>query len=99
MPFITVLFPYIAPLDYAVVNTVVVFPVGSSGGDTECVNVTIVDDDVIEETETFTLQASAVDTSSLVIIDPSLSQTTVAIADSESKCLYQTYWLSLCTVS
>ena len=63
---------------------VVVFPEGSTGGDIQCVNVTILDDDVLEGTESFTLRASAVEPSSLIIIDPSRSQTTISIADSES---------------
>ena len=71
-------------MDYAVLDTVVVFPEGSTAGDVQCVNITILDDDMLEGTESFTLQASAVDTNSLIIIDPSLSQTTISIADSES---------------
>ena len=74
-----------ATSDYAPVDTVVVFPEGSTSGDMQCVNVTILDDDVIEGTEIFTLQATTVGATSLIIIDPSLSLTTVSIADSESK--------------
>ena len=66
------------------VDTVVVFPEGSTSGHRQCINVTVLDDDVIEGTETFTLQASTVETPSLIVIDPSLSITTVYIADSES---------------
>ena len=65
-------------------DTVVVFPSGSTSGDMQCINVTILDDDVIEGTETFTVQASTVEATSLIAIDPSLSETTVSIADSES---------------
>ena len=65
----------------------VVFPAGTSDGDRQCVNVTILQDDIIEGTETFFLQASPVDEAlPLIVIDPSLSLTTVSIADSASEC-------------
>ena len=65
----------------------VVFPAGTSDGDRQCVNVTILQDDIVEGTETFFLQASPVDEAlSLIVIDPSLSLTTVSIADSASEC-------------
>ena len=62
-----------------------VFPEGSIDGDMQCVNVTVLQDDMIEGTESFYLQASNVEASSLLVIDPSLSQTTISIADSASK--------------
>ena len=63
-----------------------VFPVGASDGDRQCINVTILQDDIVEGTETFFLQASRVDKAlSLIVIDPSLSLTTVSIADSTSE--------------
>ena len=81
---------YSASDDYAMVDGVVVFPEGSTEGDKQCINVTILEDDIVEGTETFTLTASTMEASSLIVIDPSLSQTTVSIADSASK-IYSTF--------
>ena len=82
----------LASTDYALLDTVVVFPVGASDGDRQCINVTILQDDMVEGTETFFLQALHVDeATSLIVIDPSLSLTTVSIADSASECLKCTY--------
>ena len=78
-------FVRIASSDYALLDTVVVFPAGASYGDRQCINVTILQDDVVEGTEIFFLQALRVHNSvSLIVIDPSLSVTTVSIADSAS---------------
>ena len=63
----------------------VVFPAGVSDGDRQCVNVTILLDDVIEGTENFFLEATTVGTSSLIIVDSSISRATVSIADSASE--------------
>jgi hypothetical protein len=72
-----------ASSDYALLDTVVIFPVGASDGDRQCINVTILQDDVVEGTEIFFLQASSVhEVLSLIVIDPSSSLTTVSIADS-----------------
>ena len=80
---------FLASSDYALLDTVVVFPVGASDGDRQCVNVTILQDDIVEGTEIFFLQASSVhEVLSLIVIDPSLSLTTVSIADSASECLH-----------
>lgn len=57
---------------------------GSTEGDRQCINVTIIDDDVIEGTETFTLSVTSVEASSLIVIDSFMSQATVSIADSAS---------------
>ena len=66
-----------------------IFPVGASDGDRQCINVTILQDDIVEGTEIFFLQASSVhEVLSLIVIDPSSSLTTVSIADSASECLY-----------
>ena len=85
--FIFYLLTCAASSDYALLDTVVVFPVGASDGDRQCVNVTILQDDVVEGTEYFFMQASHVPNAfSLIVIDPSLSLTTVSIADGASEC-------------
>ena len=66
------------------VDTIVMFQKGSTEGDTQCINVTILQDDAIEGTETFSLSAARVEASSLIVIDPSMSEATVSIADSAS---------------
>ena len=63
----------------------VVFPARVSDGDRQCVNVTILLDDVIEGTENFFLVATSVGMSSLIVVDSSISRATVFIADSASK--------------
>ena len=71
-------------------DIVVIFPAGASHGDRQCVNVTILQDDIVEGTEFFFLQASRINEAlSLIIIDPSL--TTVSIADSASECFHYLY--------
>lgn len=88
---------FLASSDYASLDTVVVFPVGSSEGDRQCLNVTILSDDAIEGTEHFFLKVSSVETLSLIVIDPSAAQTIVSIADRASehframKCLQLLY--------
>ena len=66
------------------VDTVVVFPMGSTDEDKQCINITILDDDAIEGTETFTLSLTSVEASSLIVIDSFMSLTTISIADSAS---------------
>lgn len=61
------------------------FPAGVSDGDQQCVNVTILPDDVIEGTENFFLEATSVGMSSLIVVDSSVSRATVSIADSASQ--------------
>ena len=79
-------FVQVASSDYALLDTVVVFPAGASYGDRQCINVTILQDDVVEGTEFFFLQVLRLHNSvSLIVIDPSLSVTTVSIADSASE--------------
>ena len=63
----------------------VVFPAGVSDGDRQCVNVTILLDDVIEGTENFFLEVTSVGTLSLIVVDSSISRATVSIADSASE--------------
>ena len=42
--------------DYIVVdNEQVIFPVGSATGDIQCINITIIGDDILEDDETFTV--------------------------------------------
>ena len=66
-------------------NSVLVFPAGASEGDVQCVNMTILHDEVVEGTEIFTLRVSHVGESSLIVIDPAHYEATVSIADDESK--------------
>ena len=72
--------------DYAPLNSVLLFSAGSTEGDAQCVNVTVLQDDTIEETETFFLRASSVEELSLIVVDSSQSLATVSIVDSASKC-------------
>ena len=68
--------------DYTEVNmTSVVFPVGSENNDTLCVNITIMDDNLIEGDEVFTVTVmSAFDTSQTI----GIGVTDVTILDDES---------------
>ena len=45
----------IAGSDYAAISTHLMFPTGSVSGDMKCINITIIDDVVLEEDETLTV--------------------------------------------
>ena len=48
-------------IDFVGLSTVEVFPSGSSDGDTICVNITIIDDNILEGEQIFTLTLSTAD--------------------------------------
>lgn len=73
---------FIGGSDYvSLVNIPVGFMSGDPVGSTACQNVSIIDDDVIEAEETFTVNASSSDP---VIISPT-AQAEVSIADNDGK--------------
>ena len=72
-----------------------VFPAGVSEGDIQCINVTILHDEVVEGTETFMLRVSPVGESSLIVIDPTRYEATLSIADDESKTMYYFMYIYL----
>ena len=78
----------IATSDYAPVNSVLVFPAGASEGYIQCINVTILHDEIVEGTESFMLRLSRVGETSLIVIDPTRYEATLSIVDDESKAMY-----------
>lgn len=64
--------------DYLTTSASLEFPVGSATGDIQCVNITIVDDDVSEDTEEFMVVLSTLDSN--VKIGDNL---TIKIADND----------------
>ena len=65
--------------DYASVSSDEIFPSGSTDGDTACVNITILDDDILEGDHTFTV--------TLTTLDPDVmlgsNEATITIIDNE----------------
>ena len=70
-----------AGLDYTSVSFDVAFPSGSTDNATACVNINILDDDILEGDHTFTV--------TLTILDPDVmldnNETTITIRDDEGK--------------
>ena len=44
--------------DYTGIDTSIILPLGSTNGNQSCVNIMIVNDDVVEDSEIFTVEAS-----------------------------------------
>ena len=65
--------------DYTNISSDEVFPFGSTDNDTACVNITIMDDDILEGDHTFTV--------TLTTLDPDVMlgnhETTITIIDNE----------------
>ena len=53
--------------DFQSVNTQLIFTSGQTAGDTQCTNLQILDDSILESDETFNLQLAADDTSVVTI--------------------------------
>ena len=66
--------------DYEPVSSSLMFPAGSINGSTQCINITITDDGVLEADETFTVTLTTM--TPRVIVGN--GQTTVSIMDNES---------------
>ena len=73
----------IAGSDYVSVSMDVVFPAGTSNGDMQCIDVTIIDDSEMEGDETFTV---ALTTSSPVVMTLGNAVTTITITDNDGEC-------------
>ena len=73
----------IAGSDYVSVSMDVVFPVGTSNGGMQCIDVTIIDDSEMEGDETFTVTLT---TSSPVTLGNAV--TTITITDIDGECMY-----------
>ena len=65
--------------DYTAISSPLMFPAGSHDGSEQCVNVSIVDDETVEEDETFTVELTVL-TSGVV---EGNALTTVVITDNE----------------
>ena len=74
-----------ANIDYSTTlqPNILTFPAESMAGDTQCFDVTIIDDILMEGVEDFFL--NVVSTSSLVSVDPGTNQATVCIFDDECR--------------
>ena len=71
-----------APDDYTrLVSSPFVFSAGSQPGDTVPVNVTIVNDNLVEPEETFILEVSSPDTEAVAVLDTAVG----AITDTDRK--------------
>lgn len=75
--------PPTANVDYSttLLPSVLIFPVGSAAGDTQCFDVAIIDDDVLEEVEDFFLNVVSV--SPLVTVNQAANQATVNIISND----------------
>ena len=70
----------VAGSDYESVSSSLMFPAGSINGSTQCINITITDDEVLEADETFTVTLTT--TTPRVMVGT--AQTTVTITTDES---------------
>ena len=70
--------------DYVPVDTIVNIPIGSLTGSTFCIDVTIIDDNILELTEQFFLDLVTITPNSL-IVQPQRAVKTVTILDNERK--------------
>ena len=58
------------------------FPVGTNANDTQCVNISILDNDIFEETETFTVELTVVPHPRVM---EGNAETIIYITDNDSK--------------
>ena len=59
----------IAGSDYVAVSETLVFPTGSVDGNSECINITITNDEIFEAEETFTVTLTVITADVLLGID------------------------------
>ena len=74
----------VAGSDYTPVSMPLEFPAGSSHGDTQCIDVVILDNSILEDNETFTVMLDVI--TSHVMEGTSL--TTVTIHDNDSEYMH-----------
>ena len=70
----------VAPQDFQSVNTQLIFTSGQTTGDTQCTNLQVLDDSILESDETLTLQLVA-DDPSVVVITASADSAVVTIEE------------------
>ena len=65
------------PFDYTSVNSDRMFVTGSADGATECVNISIIDDNALEATQTFSVILSTMDPADAVMIAVNITYITI----------------------
>ena len=73
-------------MDYDNVSTILTFP---ECANKSCVNISIVDDETVEKSKTFSISLASTDRR--IIVDPDLVDGKVVIMDNEGECLLLIY--------
>ena len=73
------IFSALASVDYISSSTTVIFPSGSTSGDTKCVNITLIEDDALEGNLSFTVSLTTSDPDVMILI----STATIHITDND----------------
>lgn len=86
--------PTTAGLDYAPTNATVILPALSPNGTSRCVTITIIDDDEMEERESFFINLNN-PTRDVITVQEGENILTVLILDDDSKYTYKYVWYVL----